>query len=67
MAIYQTNDYTLFLIKEKYFIDKFKTKLNKTSIVHTNGSKHTNLSIYLSIYLHNNNLKTRTNIQTEKK
>ena len=39
MPIYQTNDYTLLLIKEKYFIDKFKPKLNKTWIVHTHEWK----------------------------
>ena len=30
MPIYQNNDYTQLQIKERTFIDKFKTKLNKT-------------------------------------
>ena len=35
MPIYQTNDYILLQIKEKKFMDKFKPKLNKTWIIHT--------------------------------
>ena len=34
MPNYQTNDYMLFQIKEKNFMDKFKSKLNKTWIIH---------------------------------
>ena len=47
MPIYQTNDYTLLQIKEKNFLDKFKSMLNKTWIIqNTNQNKHTHICIY---------------------
>ena len=49
MPIYQSNDYTLFPIKEKKFIDKFKPKLNKTWIIHT--QKLTQIYIDMDIYI----------------
>ena len=60
MPIYQTNDYTLFQIKEKYFIDKFKSKLNKTCTVHTHTHIHTHThththmetNIHINVYMY---------------
>ena len=48
MPIYLKNDYTQLQIKKKNFIDKLKTKLNKTSIVHT----HTHTQIETNIYIY---------------
>ena len=39
MPIYQNNDYTLLLIKERNFKEKFKPKLNKTWTMHTQKQK----------------------------
>ena len=59
MPIYQTNHYTLLQIKGKKSIDKFKPKLNKTSIIHTHTHTHTHTQalnghkhIYIYIYIH---------------
>ena len=54
MPIYQANNYTLLQIKENNFIDEFKTKLNRTWIVHThtNGNKHTHTHTHTHTYIY---------------
>ena len=49
--IYQNKDYTLFQIKERNFIDKFKLKLNKPWTVYTHTQ--TEISTYIYIYIQN--------------
>ena len=63
IPIYQTNDYTLLQTKEKNFMGKFKPKLNKTGITHT--QMETNIYTDVYIYTHKN-LETHIHAYTEK-